>query len=47
MAIGLTALLHRFPTLRLAVPEEELTMSYDVPTIGLHRLPVTWRGAAC
>jgi cytochrome P450 len=42
MVIGLTALLRRFPALRLAAPEDELTMSYDRPTISLHQLPILW-----
>jgi pentalenolactone synthase len=35
-------LLQRFPTLRLAVPVEELTVRSGVLTGGLVDLPVTW-----
>lgn len=35
-------LFHRFPTLRLAVPVEDLRTRSNVITGGLHELPVTW-----
>lgn len=37
-----TQLLHRFPTLRLAVPLEDLKIRGDVLTGGLVELPVSW-----
>ncbi|GAA4138089.1 cytochrome P450 [Actinomadura keratinilytica] len=42
MRIGYPALLRRFPTLRLAVPPEEVPMRSDMSIYGVHRLPVTW-----
>ncbi|GLZ13629.1 cytochrome P450 [Actinomadura sp. NBRC 104425] len=42
MRIGYPALLRRFPTLRLAVPPEEVPMRSDMTIYGVHRLPVTW-----
>lgn len=35
-------LFHRFPTLRLAVPAEDLRRRSNMLTGGLHELPVTW-----
>ena len=37
-----SAILQRFPTLRLAVPVEQLTVRNDVLTGGLVKLPVSW-----
>jgi cytochrome P450 len=39
---GLAALFDRFPTLRLAVPPEEVRMRDDMGIYGVHELPVTW-----
>jgi cytochrome P450 len=39
---GLRALLERFPTLRLAVPPEQIRMRDDMAIYGVHELPVTW-----
>ncbi|MFD7503067.1 cytochrome P450 [Streptomyces sp. NPDC059850] len=46
MRTGYPALLRRFPTLRLAVPPEEVPLRDDMLVYGVHRLPVTWDGAA-
>ncbi|WP_223189465.1 cytochrome P450, partial [Nonomuraea terrae] len=43
MRVALPALLTRFPTLRLAIPDEEVQLRTDPTQIyGVHRLPVTW-----
>ncbi|WP_432140477.1 cytochrome P450 [Streptomyces sp. bgisy084] len=42
MKAALSALLDRFPTLRLAVPVEEVPMRDDMLVYGVHKLPVTW-----
>ncbi|WP_043633864.1 cytochrome P450 [Nonomuraea candida] len=43
LRVALPALLHRFPTLRLAVPAEELSLRTDPSQVyGVHSLPVTW-----
>ncbi|GAA2313270.1 cytochrome P450 [Nonomuraea roseoviolacea subsp. roseoviolacea] len=43
MRVAFPALLTRFPTLRLAVPAEELSLRTDPSQVyGLHSLPVTW-----
>ncbi|MFF5804371.1 cytochrome P450 [Streptomyces sp. NPDC012746] len=42
MTVALPALLRRFPTLRLAVPAEEVPLRTDMNIYGVHRLPVTW-----
>ncbi len=44
MTAGYPALLRRFPTLRLAVPPEQVPMREDMFIYGVHRLPVTWEG---
>jgi cytochrome P450 len=44
LKVGLRALLERFPTLRLAVPVEQLRMRDDMAIYGVHELPVTWDG---
>jgi cytochrome P450 len=44
MRVGLGALLTRFPTLRLAVPPEQVRMRDDMAIYGVHELPVTWDG---
>lgn len=42
MRVALPALLTRFPTLRMAVPESEVPTREDMAIYGVHRLPVTW-----
>ncbi|WP_338767163.1 cytochrome P450 [Nocardia vulneris] len=42
MRVALPALLTRFPTLRLAVPPEQVPLRHDMDIYGVHRLPVTW-----
>ncbi|MFF8788918.1 cytochrome P450 [Streptomyces sp. NPDC015125] len=42
MRVALPALLTRFPTLRLAVPPEEVPLRHRMNIYGVHRLPVTW-----
>jgi cytochrome P450 len=42
MQVGFTALLARFPSLRLAVPAEQVPMRDDNFILGLRELPVTW-----
>jgi cytochrome P450 len=43
MRVALPALLHRFPTLRLAVPAEEVELRPETADIyGVRSLPVTW-----
>ncbi|MGW1793045.1 cytochrome P450 [Streptomyces tubercidicus] len=42
MKAALSALLDRFPTLRLAVPVDEVPMRDDMLVYGVHELPVTW-----
>ncbi|MEU0565462.1 hypothetical protein ABZ297_08740 [Nonomuraea sp. NPDC005983] len=36
------ALVNRFPTLRLAVPPEDLALRTDMADYGVHQLPVAW-----
>ncbi|MER7013158.1 cytochrome P450 [Saccharopolyspora sp. NPDC000359] len=42
LRVGFGALLRRFPTLRLAVPPEEVEMRHDMIIYGVRSLPVTW-----
>ncbi|WP_214318355.1 cytochrome P450 [Nonomuraea sediminis] len=42
MRVAFPALLSRFPTLRLAVPAEEVPMRHGLDVYGVYRLPVTW-----
>ncbi|MEU7641660.1 cytochrome P450 [Streptomyces sp. NPDC039016] len=42
MRVAFPALLNRFPTLRLAVPPEEVPLRTDPTMHGVQRLPVTW-----
>jgi cytochrome P450 len=43
MRVAFPALVTRFPTLRLAVPPEDVPLRDDLsPIFGAHRLPVTW-----
>ncbi len=42
LRVALPALLRRFPTLRLAVPYEELRYRELAPVNGVLSLPVTW-----
>ena len=44
MKVGFRALLERFPTLRLAVPLEEVPLRTDTFVYGVQELPVTWDG---
>ncbi|MFI6732442.1 cytochrome P450 [Nonomuraea sp. NPDC050451] len=42
LQVALPALVRRFPTLRLAVPLEDLALRTDMSVYGVHRLPVAW-----
>jgi cytochrome P450 len=42
MEIALPALFQRFPSLRLAVPPEQVPMRDDMAIYGVHALPLTW-----
>jgi cytochrome P450 len=42
MRLGFTALLDRFPTLRLAIPAEKVEMRADRQIYGVQTLPVEW-----
>ncbi|GAA3140324.1 cytochrome P450 [Streptomyces rectiviolaceus] len=42
LRIGYTALLRRFPDLRIAGDPQEIPMRSDMAVYGVHRLPVTW-----
>ncbi|MCO1574378.1 cytochrome P450 [Crossiella sp. SN42] len=42
LRVAIPALLTRFPTLRLAVPAEEVPLRTGLDIYGVHRLPVTW-----
>ncbi|MEV7092980.1 cytochrome P450 [Amycolatopsis sp. NPDC051045] len=42
MRAGFAGLLHRFPTLELAVPAGEVKLRTDMNIYGVHELPVTW-----
>ncbi|MHB6904027.1 cytochrome P450 [Streptomyces sp. DB-54] len=42
LRIGYTALLRRFPDLRIAGNPDEIPMRSDMTVYGVHRLPVTW-----
>ncbi|MBZ4320809.1 cytochrome P450 [Streptomyces huiliensis] len=42
LTVALPALLGRFPTLRLAVPAEDIPLRTHMNIYGVHRLPVTW-----
>lgn len=44
MQVAFPALFARFPTLRLAVPENDVPTREDMAIYGIHRLPVTWGG---
>ncbi|MEV6151018.1 cytochrome P450 [Nonomuraea sp. NPDC052129] len=44
MQVAIPALFDRFPTLRLAVPPEEILMRDDMIIYGVHSLPVAWDG---
>ncbi|WP_055556284.1 cytochrome P450 [Streptomyces sp. NBRC 110028] len=45
MRAGFDGLLRRFPTLRLAIPADEVRLRTDMNVYGVHALPVTWTGA--
>lgn len=42
MRAGFEGLLRRFPTLKLAVPAEDVKLKTDMNIYGVHELPVTW-----
>ncbi|GAB0105609.1 cytochrome P450 [Nocardia sp. JMUB6875] len=42
MRAGFEGLLRRFPTLRLAIPAEQVRLRTDMNIYGVHALPVTW-----
>ncbi|MFI6505461.1 cytochrome P450 [Nonomuraea typhae] len=42
MTVGLPALFRRWPTLRPAVPDEQVPLRTDMGIYGVHALPVTW-----
>ncbi|MCP3797785.1 cytochrome P450 [Allokutzneria sp. A3M-2-11 16] len=42
LRIAFTALFRRFPSLRLAVPADEVRMRSDMAIYGVHELPVSW-----
>jgi cytochrome P450 len=42
LRVGFTALLERFPQLRLACPAEEILLRHDMQVYGVYRLPVAW-----
>jgi cytochrome P450 len=44
MKAGFRALFERFPSLRLAVPLEQVPMRVDTFVYGVHELPVGWDG---
>jgi cytochrome P450 len=46
MRAGFGGLLRRFPTLRLAVPADEVPLRTDMNIYGVHALPVTWTETA-
>jgi cytochrome P450 len=46
MRAGFTGLLRRFPSLRLAVPAEQVKLRTDMNIYGVHELPVTWTDTA-
>lgn len=43
MRVAFPALLSRFPTLSLAIPEEDVPLRTDYDIYGVHALPVTWQ----
>ncbi|GAA4548720.1 cytochrome P450 [Pseudonocardia xishanensis] len=42
MRAGFATLLGRLPDIRLAVPDDEVELGYDLSIYGVHRMPVTW-----
>jgi cytochrome P450 len=42
MQVAFSTLARRLPSLRLAVPLEELSFAYEKEIYGIHELPVTW-----
>ncbi|WP_063732659.1 cytochrome P450 [Streptomyces sp. RTd22] len=46
MRAGFEGLLRRFPTLRLAVPADEVRLRTNMQIYGVHELPVTWTETA-
>lgn len=46
MRAGFEGLLRRFPTLKLAIPADEVKLRTDMNIYGVHKLPVTWTETA-
>jgi cytochrome P450 len=46
MRAGFDGLLRRFPSLRLAIPADEVRLRTDMNIYGVHALPVTWDDVA-
>ena len=46
MRAGFEGLLRRFPTLKLAIPADEVKLRTDMNIYGVHELPVTWTETA-
>ncbi|TVT57820.1 cytochrome P450 [Amycolatopsis rhizosphaerae] len=46
MRAGFEGLLRRFPTLKLAIPSDEVKLRTDMNIYGVHELPVTWTETA-
>jgi cytochrome P450 len=46
MRAGFGGLLRRFPTLKLAIPADEVKLRTDMNIYGVHELPVTWMETA-
>jgi len=46
MRAGFNGLLRRFPTLKLAIPADEVRLRTDMNIYGVHELPVTWTETA-
>ncbi|MFI1157328.1 cytochrome P450 [Streptomyces sioyaensis] len=46
MRAGFDGLLRRFPTLKLAIPADEVKLRTDMNIYGVHELPVTWTETA-
>ena len=42
MQVGFQELFKRFPTLRLAIPAEDIELNTEAGLYGLHRLPIAW-----
>jgi cytochrome P450 len=46
MRAGFAGLLRRFPSLKLAIPADEVRLKTDMNIYGVHELPVTWTETA-